>query len=215
MSPPTNQSSDTNANVIEQINRIVQDHVFDDYFSAATNAADAEKKLRELVQRDDKTLIISLGEDQVTEVETVSELYRSPEVAGFAWFGTYTAKEINEFSPIPVESIYPSVDFPVGLFRHISVLEEYQMTTVATRLFKQSLEEVIEMDVDVIVGFFLQSPTTSRNLAKLVGGTTVDEIDLVDLDELACARCETETECECTIACVRVDVNDQLRERLA
>lgn len=202
----------TDATVIEQIDRHIQNHIFENYFSVATNAGSAEEKLRELVQRDDKNLIISTGDDDVTEVETVSELYRSPEVAGFSWFGIYTAAEINEFSPVPAESLYPSVDFPTGVLRHVSVSEEYQMTTVVAWLLVQSLESLLEMDVDVILGFFLQSPDNSRNLAELVDGTTVDELDVADLDNFKCSNCDTKTECECTIACFRVDVNDQLRE---
>lgn len=215
MPSPTDQSVDIDATVIEQIDRYIQNHIFENYFSVATNAASAEEKLRELVQREDKTFIISTGYDHVREVETISELYSAPEVAGFAWFGIYTAEEINEFSPVPAESLYPSVDFPAGVLRHVSVLEEYQMTTVVARLLVQSLEGLLEMDSDVILGFFLQSGDNSRNLAELVDGTTVDELELGQLDNFRCSRCDTETECECTIACIRVDVNDQLRERLS
>lgn len=190
--------------VFERIESIANSQIIPNYFEVfdtTTSDGDAETALRNRIERDDRYLLVCDEDKQVRTVESTEFLYQTTEVLGFAFFGKYSAEEMDQYTAVPISDVYDTDDFPAINLRNLTIRESSQGTSVTVRLTRRLGEIIHGLEADVFVSFVRISDRS--NVASFLesrGATRVAEYEDYPVT-WDCPFCE-ET-CECLYAFYR------------
>lgn len=199
MSPDT-----TSSTVVEQIDAIANRQLSLDYFEKRTIAGDLDGALRERIERDDRVLLVCYADGEIVEIDAPEALYRTDEILGFAFFGTYTREEMEAYMEVPVNEVFDPDDFPAGHFRNLTLRDDAQGGEIGSRMMSRTIEQLYELAHDVwVVLLRNRADVDTPAYAEDFGAERVAEYQDY-FDDRICAYCGQN--CECTFAFYRMEV---------
>lgn len=191
--------------LVDQIESIANQELEPDYFQKRTREGTAEAAMQARIERDDRKLLVCYADESITEIENPEALYRTDEILGFAFFGTYTADEMDAYMEVPLEQVFVPDDFPAGHFRNLTIRGDAQGGPISSRMIGRIIEGLYELGQNVLVVLLRdRHDIDTPDYAEDFGAEQVGAFENY-FDDRICTICESD--CECTFVFYKMEIS--------